>query len=240
MGDVAVLALPDLPAEQAIVVDLRLGREHAHEQLLFRHFEAEEAGDAVVGRDVLRDVEHQAGLPHRRAGGDDDQVAALEAARHLVDFVEAGRDAGDEALVLEQPLDLRKALLDQIAHRHEAGLDPIVGDREDRALGLVEDQVGVLVGLVGVRQDLVRREDQAAQRELLLHDAGVVLDVGRARDAVDERGDVGRAADFVELAGALELLLQRHEIDRRAALGQIDHPLEDAAVRVTEERPRHR
>ena len=90
---------------------------------------------------MLADVEHQAGLAHRRARRDDDQVAALEAARHLIDVVEAGRHAGDEALVLEQLLDLREALADQIAHRHEAGLDAVVGDREDRALGLVEDQV---------------------------------------------------------------------------------------------------
>ena len=119
---------------------------------------------------------------------------------------------------------------------HEAGLDAVVGDREDRALGLVENEVGILIGFVGVRQNLVRREDQVAKRRLLLDDAGVVLDVGGARDAVDERGDVGGAADFVEIADAIERLLQRDQIDRLAALGELDHPLEDAAMRVAEER----
>ena len=70
--------------------------------------------------------------------GDQDQVRRLQARRHLVEIDEAGRHAGDEALVLLQLLDRREAALDQIAQRHEAGADPILGDREDRALGLVE------------------------------------------------------------------------------------------------------
>ena len=84
----------------------------------------------------------------------------------------------------------------------EAGLQPVVGDGEDRALGLVEDQVRFLIGLVGVGEDLVRRVDQIPKRRLLLDDARVVLDVGRARHAVGERRDVGRPADLVELAAA--------------------------------------
>ena len=110
--------------------------------------------------------------------------------------------------------------LRQVAQRDEAVAHLVVGDREDRVLGLVEDDVGLLFGLVGGREDLVGREDQVPERRLLLDDPRVVLDVGRARHAVDERGDVGRAADFVELAGSPELFLQRDEIDRVAALGR--------------------
>jgi hypothetical protein len=62
-----------------------------------------------------------------------------------------------------------------------------------------------------------------------------VLDVGRSRDAVDQRGDVRRPADFVELAGSTEFLFERHQIDGVAALGQLHHLLEDPAVRVAEE-----
>jgi hypothetical protein len=75
--------------------------------------------------------------------------------------------------------------------RSRSGTNPArmraLGDREDRALGLVEQDVGLLIGLVGVGQDLVRRVDQAAQRRLLLDDARVVLDVGRSRHAVGQR-----------------------------------------------------
>ena len=77
--------------------------------------------------------------------------------------------------------------------------------------------------------------NEAAQRRLFLDDARVVLDVGRARHAVGEGGDVRRPADFVEVAGARELFLQRDEVDRVAALAEHHHPIEDAAMRVAEE-----
>jgi len=125
--------------------------------------------------------------------------------------------------------------LSEIAQRDEAVAHFVVGDGEDGVLGLIEDDVRFLFGLVGGGQDLVRREDQVPEGRLLLDDPRVVLDVGRSRNAVHERGDIGRAADLVEIARPPQLLLQRHEIDRVAALGELDHLVEDAAVRVAEE-----
>ena len=95
----------------------------------------------------------------------------------------------------------------------------------------------VLVRLAGVRgrQDLVRRKNEIAKGRLLLDDPRVVLDVGRPRHAVDQRRDVGRAADLVEIARAPELLLQGHQIDGVVALRQLDHLVEDAPVGVAEE-----
>ncbi len=243
MRDLAVFALADLAAQQPEAVDLGLRRQHAHEQLLLRHFEAEDTGHALarqsvgrgVGRDVLADVQHETGLAHRRAGGDDDEVAGLEAACHLVEIGQVAADAGDVGLVLEQLLDLREALLHELPHRHEAGLHAVFGHREDGALGVVEDEIGVLVGLVGVGDDLVGRVDETAQRGLFLDDARVVFDVGGPRHTVDERGQVRRTAHFLDLARLRQLLAQGHEIDGAAPLGELHHPLEDAAVRIAEE-----
>jgi hypothetical protein len=180
----------------------------------------------------LGDVEHEARLPHRRPGRDDHQIAALQAARHLVEIDKARRHAGDQPLLLEQLLDLRKAFLHQIAHRHEAGLQTVVGNGEDRRLGFVKDDVGFLIGLVGVGEDLVGGVDQIAESALLLDDLRVVLDVGRTRDAIGERGDIGRTADVIELPRPGELLFQRDEVDRIVALIERHHLVEDAAVRV--------
>ena len=155
--------------------------------------------------------------------------------RHLVEIGEAGRHAGDQLLARVQLLDRVEAALREVAQRDEAVAHLVVGDREDRVLGLIEDEVGLVLAVVGGREDLVGREDQVPERRLLLDDPRVVLDVGRARHAVDERGDVGRAADLVELARPPELLLQRDEIDRVVALRQLDHLVEDAPVRVAEE-----
>ena len=159
----------------------------------------------------------------------------LEARRHLVEIGEPRRHAGDELLALVRALDRREARVRQLAHRREPGPHAIFGNRENRLLGLVEDEVGLLLGLVGGRKDLVGGEDQIAKRRLLAHDARVVLDVGGMGQAVDERGNVGGAAYFVELSRAGELFLERDEVDRVAPLAQLDHLLEDPAVRVAVE-----
>ena len=131
----AVVLLAQVAAAEPVRVDPRLGRQHAHEQLLLRHFQAEEAdGHVGLGADVLRDVEHEAGLAHRRARRDQHQVRRLQARGHLVEIDEAGRHAGDQPLVLLQLLDGREAALHQIAQRHEALADPVLGDLEDRPL----------------------------------------------------------------------------------------------------------
>ena len=96
--------------------------------------------------------------------------------------------------------------------------------------GLIEDDVGVFLGAVGGREDLVGREDEIPKGRFLLDDARVVLDVCRSGHAVDERGDVGRPADLVEIAGASELFFERHEIDGVAALGELHHLVERVVV----------
>ncbi len=205
-------------------------------KIFLRHFEAEHAdGHVGLGPDVLRDVQHEARLAHRRARRDDDQIRGLQPRRHLVEIGEAGRHARDQLLARVQLFDGVETRLREVAQRDEAVADLVVGDREDCVLRFVEDDVGVLLGLVRVGQDLVRREDQVPEGRLLLDDPRVVVDVGRPRDAVDQRGDVRGAADFVDLAGASELLLQRDEIDGVAALDERDHLLENPAMRVAEE-----
>ena len=77
--------------------------------------------------------------------------------------------------------------------------------------------------------------DQVAKGRLFLDDARVVLDVGAARHAVGERRDVGGAADFLELARSLQLVLQRDQVDGVVALAERDHLVEDAAMRIAEE-----
>ncbi len=70
----AVVLLVQVTGAEPVRIDPRLGRQHAHEELLFRHLEAEEP-DRHVGRraDMLRDVQHEAGLSHRRTRRDQDR-----------------------------------------------------------------------------------------------------------------------------------------------------------------------
>ena len=137
--------------------------------------------------------------------------------------------------MLGEPLDRLETLIGDRLHRHEALAQPVLRDPEDQALRLVQDVVRVLARLVRRRDDPAAGLDQAAQDRLLLDDAGVVLDVGGARNPVEEGGDVRRAADRVELAGARQLLLDRHRIDGARPVRQMVHDLEDLAVLVAVE-----
>ena len=108
--------------------------------------------------DVLRDVQDERGLADRRPRRDDDEIARLKAGRHLVEIGEPRRHAGDELLALVRALDRGEARVRQLPHRRESGAHAIFGNREDRLLGLVENQVRLLLRLVGGREDLVRRQ----------------------------------------------------------------------------------
>jgi hypothetical protein len=74
-----------------------------------------------------------------------------------------------------------------------------LAELEDLVLGLVEKALDVGRRLVALQRDLGRRGDQRAQDRLVLHDAGVIGDVGGGRDALGQLRQVGRAADLLQL-----------------------------------------
>ena len=90
LGDLRVLAVLDVADAHAREVELCERAEHAHDELVGRHFEREDR-DADVGlqRDVRGDVQTERRLSHARAAGDDDQVGGLEAGGHPVEIGEA-------------------------------------------------------------------------------------------------------------------------------------------------------
>jgi len=102
-------------------------------------------------------------------------------------------------------------------------------------LGLVEHTVHVGPRAVGAVQDLRGRPDEAAQDGLLLDDPGVVADVGRRGDVVDELGEVHGAAHGVELLLVPQVIAQRDEVDGLVAVGEFQDTPEDLAVGVTVE-----
>ena len=231
-----VVALAEEPAPELVRIDPRLGRQHAHEQLLLGHLQAEDP-DRVVGMhaEMLRDVEDEGGLAHRRPRRDEDEVGRLEPPRQLVEVDEPARNPGDGVLARLQLVDGRVAGLDEVVEGDESGVDAVVGDAEDRLLRLVEDAVGPALAGVGGLENPVRGGDDLPPRRLLLDDVGVVLDVGGAGHAVDEPRDVRRSADAVEVARPGELVLEGDEVDDLAPLVQVHHLVEHAAVGVAEE-----
>ena len=74
-----------------------------------------------------------------------------------------------------------------------------------------------------------------AEEALVLDDADVGLDVGIARDAFGEEGEIGRSADGVELAALGERVHDGDEVDGVAERHEVDHDAVDALVGVERE-----
>ena len=136
-----------------------------------------------------------------------------------------GRHAGDEAACAAAACSIVvEAALHQLAQRHEAAANALVGDLEDRASP--PDRAlrrRPARPRTRVARILFASEISAAQRRLFLDDPRVVLDVASNAARRRRARDVGRPADLVELAGCAQLFLQRDEIDRVGLLVERDH-----------------
>ena len=188
--------------------------EHAAEEGFLAHFEREDGDDfAVFDGAVLGDVDGPGGLAHGRAGGDDDELGVLEAARHLVELDVVGGEAGDFPALLVEGVDGAEGAGDDLGDVGEAALDGAVGDFGEADFYVVEDLGGVLGLVGGGGHALVEDAEELAEEGLVLDDADVGLDVGIARDAFGEEGEIGSAADGIELAALGESVHDGDEVD---------------------------
>ena len=74
--------------------------------------------------------------------------------------------------------------------------------------------------------------DQLAQHRHVADDRRVGGEVGGHRSLLDEQREGRGAADQRKLVRAPQLLLQREEVDRLAAIEQVEHPAIDRAMRL--------
>ena len=172
----------------------------AQDELLLAHLEAEDADAlALADRGVLGDVEREARLADRRPGGDDDQVALLEAGRERVEVGEAGPHAADLAAVGVEVVEPVVGVVEERLERAEPGVDPLLADGEQLRLGAVDRLLDLGRVLVADAGDPPGRPDQVAQDRLALDDPGVLGDVDRGRRLVGQARQVGATADRLEL-----------------------------------------
>jgi len=89
LHDALVVLDVEVPRPEALGVDPGLGRQQTDEELLARHFQAEETHRTVATQPGVRcHVQDQTGLAHRRARSHDDEVAPLEAGRQDIQIGE--------------------------------------------------------------------------------------------------------------------------------------------------------
>ena len=174
-------------------------------------------------------------LAHAWARGEDDQVAGLEAAGDAVEVLEARGRARDRRAVRRELLELVQLGGEQVVDRAEVLATVVVGDLEDRALGEVDELARRRLVGVHARLDLVGGAQEAAEHRVLADDARVLADVADGGDRAGQQVDRGAAADVLEQAGLLEVLDERERVDRLADRVQVEHRLEDQAVRLAVE-----
>ena len=207
--------------------------EHTAEERLFAHFEREDGDDlAVADGAVLGDVDGPGGLAHARAGGDDDELGVLEAGGHLVELNVVGGEAGDFLALLVEGVDGAEGAGDDFGDAGEAALDGGVGDVGETLFNVVEDGGGVFGLIGGGDHAVVEDAEELAEEALVLDDADVGLDVGVAGDALGEKGEVGGAADGVDLAALLKGVHDGDEVDGVAEGEEVDHDAVDTLVGV--------
>ena len=222
---------------QPVLVEAPERAEQAHHQLRGRHFHGEHRHrQAGFERDVLGDVERQRGLAHRRAPGNDHEVAGLQAGGLFVEVGIAGGHAGDVARVVAvvehvHPVD---HLREQGADGHETLLAAraLLGDLEHFRLGLIE-QLGSLapervVGRVG---NGGAHLGQAPHDAALAHDLGVALDVGGRGGVLGQRRQIGETAGIGELGAAFQAFGNGEHIRRPVGVDQPrDVPVNEAVI----------
>jgi hypothetical protein len=176
-------------------------------------------------------LRREGGLAHRGTGREDEEVAGLEAARHLVELLVARGQARQLAAAVHQHVDVVDGVVHLDGDGREARARLRGREREDPRLGLVEQRVGGLPRLVAEGHDLRRRRDQAPLDRAVPDDLRVVHDVRRRRHVVGDLGEGDRPPDAVEQALALQIGGERREVDGLVVVLQADHRAEQHLVR---------
>ena len=155
---------------------------------------------------MLGDVQGKSGFPHRGASGDDNEVGRLKPGGQLIESLESRRNAGDELALLVEPFDRLKAGFNQVFYRVKRRADPVFGDFEDGALGLVDEFIHIAGVGVTLADDFRGPIDQLSEDPLFFDDFGVIGNIGRGRNAVDEGIQVFNPPDILQIPAGLERL----------------------------------
>src|SRR5262249_20184467 len=195
------------------------------------HFETENTDGLVsLERHMLGDVKAETGLSQPGARGDDDQICGMQARAHSVEFRETCFDTGDRALAVRDFLDLLVDLAYQDINGLKTGAELPACDLEDRVFYIIQDLLGTVLALITPRHRFAGDLDQASQYCLFLYDIHVMFNVCGEGKPIGQAGQVGGASSAFQLIGALQLFLQRDEVNRAGTRCQAVHLLEYSSV----------
>ncbi len=216
-----------LPGADAAGVHDGRRREHALDQLVAAHLQAEHGdGQVLVERRVLGDAQGQGGLAHARAGGDHDHVPGLEPADHAVEIGEPGRHA-HQAVALLGGGEALEARDHQLVDAGEVAAHALLGELVHQGLGVLEHRGRLALALDDHPLDLLAHPQQAPLGGGVAHDLGVGAVAGRDEGRLHQVEHGHPPARVVQLAVLGQLLDDRDRLHRLAHVEQVlDRPVD--------------
>ena len=237
IGQLAPVFVGQAPGAHLVLVELADTAEHTHDQLRGTHFHGEHADrQARLQRHVLRHVQRERGLAHRRTAGHDDQVARLQPGRHLVEIGESGGHTGHVGGIVPvvEHVDALDDLRQQRLHVHEALLATrtLFRNREYLRFRFVEQLPGFLAHrVVGGLGDFGADFGELAHDRPIAHDFRVTADIGSRGRVLRQCAEIGQAANAFEFLGALQAFRNRDDVSRPRIADQLgDVPINEPVV----------
>src|SRR5260221_10444570 len=148
----------------------------------------------------------------------------------LVQIGVAGHHAGVRVFLFGAGVDALVSLVHGIDERNRVADDALLGDVENLAFGRFEHLVGWRDVIVSVAEHFVAGVDQAADDGLVADDARVVLGVGGGGSGVPQLGEIGWAADILDVLLGGEPFGDDDQIDGMTAVVKRPNALEDLLV----------
>ena len=108
----------------------------------------------AVGGNVLGDIQGQGGFSHGWAGGQDNHIAPLQSAEHIIQLGKRGGQSGDAGAVIL--LYLFKGLMEQFLQSNRLAGNFHSGYVKDELFSVLEQFFRIFLPLVSARDNLRR------------------------------------------------------------------------------------
>ena len=164
-------------------------------------------------RDGERDICRQRSFAHAGASRQNDQVAFLKPAQHVVEAAKTGRNARQMTFALIGPLGHFDGAGKRLFKRHEPGaMRAFFGNFVERLLGLVDERGGVFVnfGFKRIRDHFLTNRDQFAAHRQIVNRATILARIGNRRRITRQTRQISSAAKRGKPVIMIEIGFQRN------------------------------
>ena len=224
---------------QTLAIDARFGAQHTVNQLLLAHFQTEERYTARFTADnlvrtqryVLHNVQRQRSFTHGRTRCQNNKIGRMQTARQLIQIRKACRQTCKTALVLQQTFDTLHAVHQYVVNCCKIRLFLAVGNFQNAAFRCIQQRTDILIGLIAHGRNFGRNAHKLTQNRFFGNNIRMVFDVGRRQHHIRQTGDVGNAADVLQLIVTLEDFRNSNHIYCFIFIIKLQHRTKDNAMR---------